>query len=59
MADFRDVSNVGHVMIVMGTDGSVIARRGSAFGGFGLGGTVLGRSDPCIAPGGYHHFEAR
>jgi hypothetical protein len=58
LADFRDVSNVGHVMIVMGTDGSVFAKRGGSFGG-AIGGTLLGRSDPCIAPGGYHHFECK
>jgi hypothetical protein len=59
MADFRDVSNVGQVMIVMGTDGSVFTKRGATFGGSGLGGTFIpgGRSDPCVAPGGKHHFE--
>jgi hypothetical protein len=58
MADFRDVANVTHTMIVMGTDGSVFATRGSLVGGV-VGGTSLGRADPCIAPGGYHHFEVK
>lgn len=50
MADFRDVSNGVQCRIGMGTDGSVYASRGS---------TLLGRSDPCIAAGGYHHFEVK
>lgn len=59
MADFRDVSNVSHITIVMGTDGSVFALRGCNMVNTSLGGTLLGRSEPCIAPGGYHHFEAK
>lgn len=59
MADFRDVSNVSHVGIFMGTDGAVIAIRGPTNANNAIGGTVLGRSDPCIAPGGYHHFECK
>lgn len=59
LADFRDVSNVAHWMVVMGTDGSVIANRGGALTAANLGGTVFGRSEPCIAPGGYHHFEVK
>lgn len=59
LADFRDVSNATQVTIVMGTDGSVFAMRGITLGGSSLGGTLLGRSDPCIAPGGYHHFECK
>jgi len=50
LAEFRDVSNVDHCRVCMGTDGSVFAVRAN---------TLLGRSDPCIAPGGYHHFEAK
>lgn len=50
MADFRDVANLLHFRLGMGTDGSVYASRAS---------TPLGRSDPCIAAGGYHHFEAK
>lgn len=50
LMDFRDVANVSHCRVSMGTDGSVYAARGS---------TLLGRSDPCIAPGGYHHFECK
>lgn len=59
LADFRDVSNAAHFMIVMGTDGSVFALRGATFGSQTIGGTLLGRSDPCIAAGGYHHFEVK
>lgn len=51
MANFKDVSNGAHCMIGMGTDGSVVAYRAD--------GTTLGRSEPCIAAGGYHHFEAK
>lgn len=50
MVDFRDVANGQQCHVSMGTDGSVYACRGDTF---------LGRSDPCIAPGGYHHFEAK
>lgn len=59
LADFRDVSNAAHCMIVMGTDGSVLALRGGNMNNTALGGTVLGRSDPCIAAGGYHHIEIK
>lgn len=50
MVDFRDVSNGQQCRVQMGTEGSVAAYRSS---------TILGRSDPCVAPGGYHHFEAK
>lgn len=50
MLEFNDVINSQQIRINMGTEGSVRAIRGS---------TALGRSDPCIAPGGYHHFEAK
>lgn len=50
LANFRDVANTSHCHITLGTDGAVIFRRGN---------TEIGRSDPCIAPGGYHHFEAK
>lgn len=59
LADFRDASNDFQVMVVMGTDGSVIALRGAVFDQNLMGGTELGRSDPCIAAGGYHHFECK
>lgn len=59
MASIRDASNGGQFCIVMGTDGSVVAVRESTLGGGAIGGTVLGRSDPCIAAGGYHHFEMK
>lgn len=59
LADFRDVSNDSHVAILLGTDGAVIAVRGATTENNLIGGTVLGRSDPCIAAGGYHHFEAK
>lgn len=60
LADIRDVSNVSHFTIVLGTDGSIFATRGANLseGLTTLGGTLLGpRSDPCVAPSGYHHFE--
>lgn len=50
MLEYRDVANVAQIRIQMGTEGSVRALRG---------GTALGRSDPCIAAGGYHHFESK
>lgn len=59
LADFRDVSNVSHCTIVMGTDGSVFALRGAQFTSQSIVGTLLGRSDPCIAAGGYHHIEMK
>lgn len=59
LADFRDVSNGSHITIVLGTDGSVFALRGANTGDLGLGGTLIGRSDPCVARGGYHHFECK
>lgn len=58
LADVRDVSNVSHFTLILGTDGSIFAVRGAYLGlGGAIGGTLLGRSDPCVAPGGYHHFE--
>lgn len=50
MAEFRDVGNVRQCRVNLGTEGSVRALRGN---------TALGRSDPCIAAGGYHHFEVK
>lgn len=50
MTEFRDVANVRQCRVNMGTEGSVHAMRGS---------TSLGRSDPCIAAGGYHHYEVK
>lgn len=50
MVNFRDVANGNQVRVSLGTEGSVYACRTN---------TLLGRSDPCIAPGGYHHFEAK
>lgn len=59
LADIRDASNVHHLAVVMGTDGSVIAVRGADLAAGAMGGTVLGRSDPCIAAAGYHHIEIK
>lgn len=59
LAAFRDVSNGEQCMVVMGTDGSVFALRDGRMGLTALGGTLLGRSEPCIAAGGYHHFECK
>ena len=50
MVQWRDVGNIGQIRVNLGTEGSVRALRGN---------TELGRSDPCIAAGGYHHFEAK
>jgi hypothetical protein len=44
------VGNSAQMRVNLGTEGSVRALRGT---------TELGRSDPCIAAGGYHHFEAK
>lgn len=49
LAEFRDVTNGGQFIVKVGTEGSVRV--------FGAG--VDERSDPCIAAGGYHHFEAK
>lgn len=48
LAEFRNASNAAQVSVSLGTDGSLIARRGS---------TILGRSDPCIGAGAYQHLE--
>lgn len=50
MASFRDVSNGIQCRIVMGTEGSIAAYRADTF---------IQRSDPVVAAGGYHHFEAK
>jgi hypothetical protein len=50
LLDFRDVTNTEQFRIQLGTEGSVHAVIGT---------TSLGRSDPVVAPGGYHHFEAK
>lgn len=50
LCELRDVANVAQCAVALGTDGSVFAYRGA---------TVLGRSDPCVAAGGYHHFEVK
>lgn len=50
LIEWRDVSNGEQIRINLGTEGSVRALRGS---------TALGRSDPCVAAGGYHHIEAK
>lgn len=49
MVEFRDVVNSVQCYVNLGTEGSVHA----------LGAGLDHRSDPCIAPGGYHHFEAK
>lgn len=49
LAEFRDVSNNHQCWVNLGTEGSVHA----------LGAGLDHRSDPCIAAGGYHHFEAK
>lgn len=50
MANFRDVSNNLQCRFQMGTEGSISAYRSDTF---------LNRSDPVVAPGGYHHFECK
>lgn len=50
MCEWRDVANDAQCRVCLGTDGSVYFCRGD---------TQINRSDPCIAPGGYHHFEAK
>lgn len=49
LAEYRDVLNNQQFAIRVGTEGSVRA----------LGAGLDHRSDPCIAAGGYHHFEAK
>lgn len=50
LVDFMDVANDRHCRVAMGTDGGVYFCRND---------TLLGRSDPCIAAGGYHHLEVK
>lgn len=50
LVGFRDVANSRQFRVNIGTEGSVHAVTE---------GTSLGRSDPVIAAGGYHHFEAK
>lgn len=50
MVSFSDVSNGQQVRVQMGTEGSVSVVRDP---------TLLGRSDPVVAAGGYHHFECK
>lgn len=50
MASFRDVSNVTQCRLQMGTEGSISAYRSDTF---------IDRSNPVVAAGGYHHFEAK
>lgn len=50
LVDFLDVTNTRQCRVSLGTEGSVYVCRGD---------TLLGRSNPCVAPGGYHHFEAK
>jgi hypothetical protein len=59
LAGFRDVANDEQCMIVLGTDGSILAIRGGQASASTIGGTLLGRSLPCVAAGGYHHFEIK
>jgi hypothetical protein len=59
MAAFRDVSNQEQCMVIMGTEGSVIANRGGSVVNTSIGGTTIDRSNPAIAAGGYHHFEVK
>lgn len=63
LAQIRDVSNNDHLTLILGTDGSIVARRdftmnpSSASLASTANGTEIGRSNPCVARGGYHHFE--
>lgn len=61
LAEIRDVSNVPHITFILGTDGSIVAKRNFEFTAVGTPetGTEIGRSDPCVARGGYHHFELK
>jgi hypothetical protein len=59
LADIRDVANQPHFVLILGTDGSIIARRGFDTENTTSTGTLLGRSDPCVARGGYHHIEVK
>jgi hypothetical protein len=49
LGEFADVGNTTQINVRIGTEGSVRA----------LGAGVDERSDPCIAAGGYHHYEAK
>lgn len=46
---FKDVVNANQCRVHLGTEGSVRA----------LGAGLDHRSDPCVAAGGYHHFECK
>jgi hypothetical protein len=57
LAEVRDVSNDTHFALILGTDGSIIAKRGFDAQDEFTTGTLLGRSNPCVSRGGDHHFE--
>lgn len=50
LVNFADVANSNHCRACLGTDGSIYFVRAD---------TLVGRSDPCVAPGGYHHIETK
>lgn len=49
LVEYRDVLNASQFSVRLGTEGSVHA----------VGAGLDHRSDPCIAAGGYHHFEVK
>lgn len=49
LAEFNDVTNNQQCYVSLGTEGSVHA----------IGAGLDHRSDPCVAAGGYHHFEVK
>lgn len=57
LADVRDAANGSHFQLILGTDGSIVARTGFNTEGSTGAGTIIDRSNPCVARGGYHHFE--
>jgi hypothetical protein len=62
LAEIRDAANDTHFTVILGTDGSVVVRKDWPFEwetNVGAAGTEVGRSDPCVARGGYHHFELK
>ena len=50
LLQWHDVANAQQIRVNLGTEGSVRAL---------IGNTEIDRSDPCVAAGGYHHFEGK
>lgn len=59
LGGWLDASGNTQVILVLGTDGAIIAYRGYAWNLNGGMGTFLARSLPCVRPQSYNHIEAK